>query len=127
MHVINVFVDFYQNFSLESKWSANKVMQFYQNIKSTKIKKTLRRLLINEIVYFFAQLGFGIAEYNDRPRPIMEKEKMGGSVPENGRKSRKMKPIVPDLSEKIMACVLFPNDKILARSKLKAFADDKDC
>ena len=29
----------------------------------------------------------------------------GGFVPENGRKSRKMKSIVPDLSEKIMACM----------------------
>ena len=45
-------------------------------------------------------MGFGTAEYSDQP--IIEK-KIGGSVPENGRKSRKMKSIVPDLSEKIMA------------------------
>ena len=30
-----------------------------------------------------------------------------GSVPQNGRKSRKMKSIVLDMSEKIMACMLF--------------------
>ena len=47
----------------------------------------------------------------------------GGSVPENGRKSRKMKSIVQDLSEKIMACM--PNNKFLEWSKLKAFADNK--
>ena len=31
----------------------------------------------------------------------------GGPVPKNGRKSRKMKSIVPDLSEKIMACMIY--------------------
>ena len=36
---INVFVDFYQNFSRDSTWSENEVVQFYRNIKSTKIKK----------------------------------------------------------------------------------------
>ena len=57
------------------------------------------------IVYYFAWLGFGIAEYNDRP--LIEKEKKrGGPVPENGRKSRKVKSIVTDLSEKIMACMI---------------------
>ena len=31
----------------------------------------------------------------------------GGLVLENARKSRKIKSIVPDLSEKIMACMLY--------------------
>ena len=30
----------------------------------------------NKIFYYFAPLGFGIAEYNDRP--IIKKKKMGG-------------------------------------------------
>ena len=56
--------------------------------------------------YYFALLGFGIAEYNDWPI-IEKKNQVGGSVPENGRKSWKMKSIVLDLSEKIMACMEF--------------------
>ena len=59
----------------------------------------------NKIIYYFASLGLGIAEYNDRPIIEKKKKKMGGSVLENGRKSRKMKSIVPDLSEKFMACM----------------------
>ena len=45
-------------------------------------------------------------ENNDHP--IIEKKtkkRRVGSVPENGHKSRKMKSIVPDLSEKVMACM----------------------
>ena len=37
-----MFVDFYQNFSSDAMWSANELMQFYRNIKSTKIKKKSR-------------------------------------------------------------------------------------
>ena len=65
----------------------------------------------NKIFYYFAPLGFGIAEYNNWP--IVEiKIQWGGlwvggcvCVPENARKFRKIKSIVPDLSEKIMACM----------------------
>ena len=63
------------------------------------------RRLIGFFFYHFARLHFAIAEYNDWP--IIEKKKDGGgglSVPENRRKSRKMKSIVSDLSEKIIAC-----------------------
>ena len=60
------------------------------------------------IFYYFAPLGFGTAEYSDQPIIEKKKKKMGGggSVPENGHKSRKMKSIVLDLSEKIMACMV---------------------
>ena len=83
--------------------------QYYRNIKSTKIKKIY---VVHQVIGFFyysAPLGFGIAEYNNRP--LIEKKNLGGGgwclSPENARKSRKMKSIVPDLSEKIMACMLF--------------------
>ena len=71
--------------------------QFYRNIKSTKIKKiyVVRRVI--RFFYYSASLGFGIAEYNDRP--LIEKKLPGGGL------SWKMKSIVPDLSEKIMACM----------------------
>ena len=47
---------------------------------------------INKILYYFAQLGFGIVEFNDRPIIEKEKKKGGGggggrSVLENGRKN----------------------------------------
>ena len=64
---INVFEDFYQNFSQDSTWSANEVGQIYRNITSTKIKKKSRYPSINKIFLLFAPMGFRIAEYNDRP------------------------------------------------------------
>ena len=86
-----------------------KSCNFTKILKAQKLKFS-RRPSSNKIFNYFAPLGFGIAEYNDRPK--IEKNKnikknQGGvvSVPENGRKSRKMKSIVPDLSEKIMACM----------------------
>ena len=92
-------------------------LQFYRNNKSTKIKKIYVARRIIRFVYYSAPLGFGIAEYNDQP--LIEKKIYiypGGwgagvclSVPENARESRKMKSIVPDLSEKIMACMLLEN------------------
>ena len=80
-----------------------KSCNFTKILKAQKLKISCRPSS-NKIFYCFAPLGFGIAEYNDRPI----KKKSGGerSVSENGRKSRKMKSIVPDLSEKIMACML---------------------
>ena len=98
-----MLVDFYQNFSCDSTRSANEVVQFYCNIKSTEIKKNSRHPSSNKIFYYFAPLGFDIAEYNNLP--IIEKKTGGCSVPENGRKSRKMKSIVLDLSEKIKTCM----------------------
>ena len=96
----NVFVDFYQNFSRESKWSANEVVQFYQNTKGTKIKNSCHPS-IYKIVYYFAPLGFGIAEQSDQPIIENKNKRVGGvSVPENGHKSWKIKSIIPDLSEK---------------------------
>ena len=61
----------------------------------------------NKIFYYFAPLGFGIAEYNDRPINEKKKKNRGGGVcvcvcP---GKWTQMKSIVPDLSEKIMACM----------------------
>ena len=45
-------------------------------------------------------------ENNDRSIIEKKKKKMKGvSVPENGHKSGKMKSIVQDLSEKVMACM----------------------
>ena len=82
-----------------------KLCNFTEILKAQKLKIS-RCASSNEIFYYFAPLGFGIAEYNDLP--IIEKKfgGGGGSVPENGRKSGKMKSIVPDLSEKIMACMV---------------------
>ena len=84
-----------------------KSCNFTEILKAQKLKNS-RSPSSNKIFYYFAQLGFGIAEYN--ARPIIGGGGGGGggkgSVPENGRKSRKMKSIVPDLSEKIMACML---------------------
>ena len=81
-----------------------KSCNFTEILKAQKLKIS-RRLSINKIFYYFAPLGFSIAENDDRP--IIEKKKIEeGSVPENGRKSRKMESLVPDLSEKIMACML---------------------
>ena len=59
--------------------TAKEVVQFYRNIKSTKIK--IFTSAVNKIFYYFAPLGFCIAEYNNRP--IIEKNMGGGSVPEN--------------------------------------------
>ena len=83
-----------------------KSCHFTEISKAQKLKRihVVRRVI--RFFYYFAPLGFGIAEYNDRP--IIEKKKQGGvSVPENGHKSRKMKSIVPDLSEKIMTCMVY--------------------
>ena len=83
-----------------------KSCNFNEILKAQKLKISCR-LSSKKIFYYFAPLGFGIAEYNDWP--IIEKKKRGGgfvgSVLENGCKSPKMKSIVPDLSEKIMACM----------------------
>ena len=52
-------------------------------LKAQKLKISCRPSS-NKIFYYFAPLGFGIAEYNDWP--IIEKKKKkngGGSVPEN--------------------------------------------
>ena len=80
----------------------------------------------NKTFYYFAALGFGIAEYNDWP--IIEKKKKkkkkigsGGSIPENGRKSPKMKSIVPDLSDKIMACMPLLNIHFSRKKKQETF------
>ena len=73
-----------------------KSCNFTEIIKSQKLKISCCPSS-NKVIYYFAPLGLGIAEY--------KKSRGGGSVPENGRKSRKMKSIVPDLSEKIMACM----------------------
>ena len=83
-----------------------KSCNFTEILKAQKLKIS-RCPSSNKIFYYFAPLGFGIAEYNDRP--IIGEKKWGvrESVPENGRKSRKMKSIVPDLSEKIMACMMY--------------------
>ena len=82
-----------------------KLCNFTEILKAQKLKIS-RRPSINRTFYCVAPLGFGIAEYNDRPITEKKNKKNGGSVPENGRKSRKMKSIVPDLSEKIMACMI---------------------
>ena len=67
---------------------------------------------INKILYYFAQLGFGIVEFNDRPIIEKEEKRGGGGGGEEGglslkmdAKTRKVKSIVLDLSEKIMACM----------------------
>ena len=79
-----------------------KSCNFTEKLKTQKLKISCC-LSINKIFYYLAPLGFGIAEYNDRP--IIEEKLKRGSVPENGHKSRKRKSIVRDLSEKIMACM----------------------
>ena len=71
-----------------------KSCNFTEILKAQKLKIS-NRPSINKIFYYFAPLGFGIAKYNDRPI-IMKKNGGGGSVPENGRKSRKMKSTVRD-------------------------------
>ena len=80
-----------------------KSCNFTEILKAQKIKNSCC-LSISKIFYYFAPLGFGVAEYNDRP--IFGKKIGGGVSPENGRKSRKMKSIVPDLFEKFMACLV---------------------
>ena len=57
-------------------------------------------------------MGFGIVEYNNRPIIEKKKEKKkkiseGKFLLENGCKSREMKSIVSDLSEKSTACIHF--------------------
>ena len=66
-----------------------KLCNFTEILKAQKLKIS-HRPSINKIFHYFAPLGFGIAEYKDRP--IIEKKNggWGKSVPENGRKSRKM-------------------------------------
>ena len=111
-----MFVDFYHNFSRDSTSSANEVVQFYGNkniLKAQKLKIS-HSPLGNKIFYYFAQLGFGTAEYNVQPMIEKKKSGVGGwwSVVENGRKSRKMKSIFPDMSEKIMACMIIYHLKV---------------
>ena len=60
-----------------------KSCSFTEIFKAQKLKIS-RRLSINKIFYYFASLGFGIAENNDRP--IIEKKKKI----ERGGLSRKM-------------------------------------
>ena len=89
-----------------------KSCNFTKILKAEKLKIS-RRPLSYKILYYSAPLGFGIAEYNDRPI-IGGGGKSGGgrcSVLENAHKSRKMRSIVPDLSEKIMACMPLPDNK----------------
>ena len=71
----------------------------YTKILKAQKLKILRCPSINKIFYYFAPLGFGIVECNDRP--LFEKKEWGLSVLENECKSRKMKSIVQDLSEKL--------------------------
>ena len=87
-----------------------KSCNFTKISKAQKLKNS-RCPSINKIVYYFARLGFGIAEYNDRS--IIEKEKIrvgwvggcGGLSRKMDANPWKMKSIVQDLSEKIMACM----------------------
>ena len=61
-----MFVDFYQNFSRDATWLANEVVQFYRNIKSTKIKKKIKKknkknvvLSIDRIIFLpFCKIAF---------------------------------------------------------------------
>ena len=58
-----------------------KSCNFTEILKAQKLKNSRCE---DQIFYYLAPLGFGIAEYNDRP--IIEKKnikKKGGSVPEN--------------------------------------------
>ena len=88
-----------------------KSCNFTEILKAQKLKNS-RCPSSNKIFYYFAPLGFGIAEYNDQPIIGGKKNRrVGVAVPENGRKSRKKKSIVPDLSEKIMACMILPFPK----------------
>ena len=61
-----MFVDFYQNFSYDCTWSANKLYNFTKILKAQKLKNSCRPS-INKIFYYFAPLGFGIVEYSDQP------------------------------------------------------------
>ena len=79
-----------------------KLCNFTEILKAQKLKISCCPLS-NKIFYYFAPLGFGLVEYNDQP--IIKKKIRGGSVPEKGRKSQKMRSIVLDLSVKIMACM----------------------
>ena len=74
-----------------------KSCNFTEILKAKKLKNS-HCPSSNKTFYYFAPFSFGIAEYNDRP--INEQK-----ISENGRKFRKMKSIVLDLSEKIMACM----------------------
>ena len=78
-----------------------KSCNFTEILKAQKLK-ILCRPSSNKIFYYFAPMGFGIAEYNGLPI-IKEKKNRGGG---GGGLSRKMRSIVPDLSEKIMACMI---------------------
>ena len=57
-----------------------KSCNFTEILKALKLKFS-RLPSSNKIFYYFAPLGFCIAEYNNRP--IIEKNMGGGSVPEN--------------------------------------------
>ena len=93
---------FYQNFSRNATWSAKDVMQFYRNIKSSKISC---RPLIDKIFFHnFVELGFAIAEYNNcskfKKKGRGKKKTVGVgssySVLENQSKFRKIMSIVLD-------------------------------
>ena len=56
-----------------------KLCNFTKILKAQKLKKSLRPSS-DKIFYYFAPLGFGIAEYNDRPI-IEEKRIKGGFCP----------------------------------------------
>ena len=102
-----------------------KSCNFTEILKAQKLKISCRPSS-NKIFYYFAPLGFGIAEYNDRPIIEKKKSERGGSVPENGHKSQKMKSIVPDLSEKIMACMKIQVNSIQTILKYGYFYDFMD-
>ena len=55
-----------------------KSCNFTKILKAQKLKNS-RRPSSNKIFYYFAPLGFGIAEYNDRP--IIEKKNREGICP----------------------------------------------
>ena len=99
---INVFVDFYQNLTATLRGRQTKSRNFTKILKAQTLKISCRPSN-DKIFLLFCTLDFSI---NDRP--IIKKKKRGGGacLPENARKSRKIKSIVLDLSEKIMACTL---------------------
>ena len=56
-----------------------KSCNFTKILKAQKLKN-LHHLSSNKIFYYFAPLGFGIAEYNDRSIINLKKKKGGGCV-----------------------------------------------
>ena len=53
-----------------------KSCNFTEILKAQKLKNS-RHLSSNKILYYFAPLGFGIAEYNDRPIIRKKKNRVG--------------------------------------------------